>query len=324
MMGKDTNNLETLVADITPYGTASTLIGNVVVEFADPASDGCSKFFYSFQNYPADCVNCGIHIHAGSSCEPDSIGPHYWNLNYNMTDTWLTEGKYSALTAPNGAFTFQHGYGFEDNIGKGVVIHNQAGDKIGCGVLEELPRNLACVNNNYIDHAGAHYDHHYDHYMATITPYPGSGSSISGTFEFDFKEPEDGCSVAKYSLQNITAGCVDCGIHIHDGTSCADVGPHYWDMGFNLEDTWILEGKYNSEVGAFTFNDGYSIANNVGKPIVVHAPDGSKIGCGVIEYHPGHSSHSSDDSSSESRGAVMSSASFVGVMFVLNVLGIFM
>ena len=100
----------------------------------------------------ADCVNCGIHIHEGKSCDTyDAVGDHYWRHDDPAFETngdpWQIEsGVRRAVytsdgvgnTLPGHHFSLYSGYGFEMNEGHAVVVHARDGTRIGCGVLQHI------------------------------------------------------------------------------------------------------------------------------------------------------------------------------------------
>lgn len=101
----------------------------------------------------ANCVNCGIHIHEGKSCDAyDAVGDHYWrhddpHFETNHNDPWQIEsGVRRAVYTSDGAgktlpghhFSLYSGYGFEMNEGHAVVVHSKDGTRIGCGVLVHI------------------------------------------------------------------------------------------------------------------------------------------------------------------------------------------
>ena len=100
----------------------------------------------------ADCVNCGIHIHEGKSCDTyDAVGDHYWRHDDPAFETngdpWQIEsGVRRAVytsdgvgnTLPGHHFSLYSGYGFEMNEGHAVVVHARDGTRIGCGVLKHI------------------------------------------------------------------------------------------------------------------------------------------------------------------------------------------
>jgi len=81
----------------------------------------------------------GVHIHNGTSCsDANYVGGHYYNSTYtNGTDPW-TDMVWESDSDGNSSTTFvvDTGYEIEDNLGRALVIHDNAGTRISCGVLE--------------------------------------------------------------------------------------------------------------------------------------------------------------------------------------------
>jgi len=84
----------------------------------------------------------GLHIHSGTTCEnAELVGGHYWTPA-TEPDPWITvynteEGSSKA----KGSFVVgDTGYGYDENVGHAVVVHNAAGTRVGCGLLTELRR----------------------------------------------------------------------------------------------------------------------------------------------------------------------------------------
>ena len=112
---------------------------------------------------------------------------------------------------------------------------------------------------------------------------------VSGKVKVSFDEAD--CLTLKLDLEGVEPNCVDCGIHIHSGTTCAtadDVGGHYWDDA-SVEDPWVTAygSVYNSDdegcaKSKFTVDSGFGFEDNNGHAVVVHAQDGARIGCGVL------------------------------------------
>ena len=94
----------------------------------------------------------------------------------------------------------------------------------------------------------------------------------------------------EYDLEGVEPDCVNCALHIHTGTTCDDaslVGGHYWNPDSG-HDPWHMTG-YNSNSsgdakGEFVVDSGYGYEENDGHAVVVHAQDGSRIGCGVLSH----------------------------------------
>ena len=90
----------------------------------------------------------GLHIHTGLTCDTASeVGGHYWNEAVEADDPWTAalgavfstavQGVVSGLASgtSSGTFELKSGYSLINNAGHAVVVHNAAGDRIGCGIL---------------------------------------------------------------------------------------------------------------------------------------------------------------------------------------------
>ena len=81
--------------------------------------------------------SCGIHIHAGTSCEQDALG-HYYAVG---SDPW-GEGYYTAQSATDqyfvyaaGKFSLKAGLDQAAITGKTLIVHDQAGDRTHCAPI---------------------------------------------------------------------------------------------------------------------------------------------------------------------------------------------
>eukprot|EP00041_Stephanoeca_diplocostata_P039590 m.1637119 g.1637119 ORF g.1637119 m.1637119 type:complete len:2167 (+) comp25481_c0_seq1:68-6568(+) len=79
------------------------------------------------------------------------------------------------------------------------------------------------------------------------------------------------------------------GMHIHSGTTCdaaALVGGHYWQP-MNMTDPWNVimwtSDASGRAVGNVTVTSGFGYGDNIGHALVVHASNGTRIGCGVLQ-----------------------------------------
>jgi Cu/Zn superoxide dismutase len=125
------------------YAGTLTPSGLAVVELF---SDDAFKFTISIMGVAANCTECGVHIHTGTTCANASlVGGHYWNTAIyggNTTDDPWTAANGAFYTsnyegAAKRHFYLDQGYGYEDTLGHAVVIHNQDGSRISCGTLSE-------------------------------------------------------------------------------------------------------------------------------------------------------------------------------------------
>lgn len=106
-----------------------------------PHHDGGAKGFvfqYDLSGVPPNCINCGIHVHEGTTCsDANSVGGHYYKVD---VDPWTTDGG-AIYTSDGdglalGSFTVVTGYDtMQQNLGHAVVIHDQEGVRLSCGLL---------------------------------------------------------------------------------------------------------------------------------------------------------------------------------------------
>jgi Cu/Zn superoxide dismutase len=162
--------------------------------------------------------------------------------------------------------------------------------------------------------------------IANIQNYPDLSEAYTnnaveprGTVEFVFHGKS---FMARADLSGLEAYCFDCGIHIHEGTSCDShdaVGDHYWrhdDPAVETHgDPWQLESGVRRAVymtdgvgktppgHRFSLYSGYGFEMNEGHAVVVHARDGTRIGCGVLrhvnEFEKKDSSNPNEDDEKE-------------------------
>lgn len=118
------------------YNGDIDVTGGVVVSYHN---DGTFKFEYHLSGLEANCVGCGIHIHAGTSCDtPEEVKGHGWNTEV-VEDLWTAEGgatyESDGMSNAIGYFNLYNGYSFGKNLGHAVVVHGQDGTRLACGVL---------------------------------------------------------------------------------------------------------------------------------------------------------------------------------------------
>merc|ERR1712070_566254 len=78
-----------------------------------------------------------------------------------------------------------------------------------------------------------------------------------------------------------------CGVHVHSGTSCDNTttqGGHYYEGDVA---PWADIGYTSTTAFGYAEIPEFSVEignlNVLGKPLIVHANDGSRIACGIIE-----------------------------------------
>merc|ERR1712008_132082 len=158
-----------------------------------------------------------------------------------------------------------------------MVLETHDGTKVGCGLLDLRWKMNAL--------------------LATVGPYPGQESKITPTGTVRAYAFEDGVMMVHASLSNLESECINCGIHFHKGLSCEDetlVGGHHWKLASIPSDPWGTEkATYTSDKSGkaeryyYVYN-GFDFEDNMDHAVVVHAQDGSRIGCGLLvaDEHP--------------------------------------
>jgi len=134
----DSMFLEATIGVYPDYTPGLEVSGSVVVSYR---ADGTFKFSYDLEGVDPACADgCGIHIHAGTSCDTaDQVQGHGWNSDV-VQDLWTPEGGavYVAndMGKARGFFNLYNGFSFGKNLGHAVVVHTDGGARVGCGVLE--------------------------------------------------------------------------------------------------------------------------------------------------------------------------------------------
>ena len=118
----------------------------------------------------------------------------------------------------------------------------------------------------------------------SINKYPGYLGDIDVSGQVCIEQSGVG-NIYHYTFFNLPEKS-NGGWHVHSGLSCEKSGGHY--NGQLSYDPWIAT-KWNSNSHGFVKNiaDMSDIPQNVnGRNLVVHAPDGTRIGCGNIPGVP--------------------------------------
>lgn len=116
--------------DFTPTGMISLKYG----------IDGTFTYAFKVEGLEPNCEGCGIHVHAGVSCETHAeVKGHGWNQAF-VRDLWTATGGAVYSTDDNGSaegeFFLYNGFDIFSNMNHAVVIHGQDGARLGCGVLK--------------------------------------------------------------------------------------------------------------------------------------------------------------------------------------------
>ena len=310
----------TLVANFGVYPGYTGVLkpgGDMTVRFN---ADGAFLLKLNVNGVEVNCTKCGVHIHTGMTCSNASlVGPHFWNFSTfganSTNDPWNVFGYYMSDGAgmSNTALAGNSGIGFDSNIGRAAVLHAavrfadcayndvrlfvfalfltlvqsfewicQNGTRIACGLLQESSSPTVVIGS----------------LEGTMAAYPGGPISPSGRVAVDVWK--DNVLKVHVSLRGVYPNCTKCGIHIHTGTSCESAslvgGPHYWNpVTYGTVDPWtVVNGSYyNSDAcgnanSYFYLDSGYGLDANDGHTVVVHAQNGTRIGCGTLSRVPGY------------------------------------
>lgn len=136
--------------------------------------------------------------------------------------------------------------------------------------------------------------------FASINNYPGYSGSLTVTGSIYIADLYSNSDAAGITIHGTLTGLepnATGGIHVHTGVTCSsasEVYGHYYDSSYWASDPWTTtyssDGKGTAtiasmELSGFSITGTYPIA---GRAFVVHASDGTRIGCGVLEATPGH------------------------------------
>jgi len=140
---------------------------------------------------------------------------------------------------------------------------------------------------------------------AVMNRYPGYTGDITPAGSVKVTFHKQTFTKLSYYLFGLQSGCTDCGVHIHEGTTCDnadEVGGHHFSVPV---DPWTPAGgttydanKRGFAKGSFTLTSGDdTFADNVGRAVVIHDQDGTRISCGILKaFDPSSKSHKSKQS----------------------------
>eukprot|EP00413_Alexandrium_margalefii_P049831 CAMPEP_0204608056 /NCGR_PEP_ID=MMETSP0661-20131031/60081_1 /ASSEMBLY_ACC=CAM_ASM_000606 /TAXON_ID=109239 /ORGANISM="Alexandrium margalefi, Strain AMGDE01CS-322" /LENGTH=882 /DNA_ID=CAMNT_0051619527 /DNA_START=60 /DNA_END=2708 /DNA_ORIENTATION=+ len=207
----------------------------------------------------------GIHIHSGFTCSVAAdVGGHYFDgMN---TDPWTTTYSSDA----NGAAYVDLSladfslWGDKPVGGRAVVVHNSAGARVGCGLLQFTTGQIA-IMGTYPGFSGTEAVK-----GVIVTTQTRAGITLTGTL---------------IGLPASSTG----GYHIHSGYTCdGHLGVHGHYYLPLPTDPWIGTTYTSDAQGTVTLNQlmaDFTLYANMpvmGRAVVVHSSLGARIGCGAI------------------------------------------
>jgi len=229
-----------------------------------------------------DAANaCGVHIHSGTTCSHASeVGGHYWVEGSD--DPWRNVAYLTATGVTSAVVT---GASAEEIQGRVIVVHDSAGNRISCGVIQKLASAaVSCLTatiSTYPDYAGSL------QVAGTVKVTTGTnGGETAQVVQYDLSGTDLACAQPVSGVSNA------CGIHVHAGTTCADasaVGGHYWDAAaVGPSDPWsavVYSAGADGRADGATFPvaTGVDSSGILSHAFVVHDSTGARIGCGLLK-----------------------------------------
>jgi len=274
-------------------GSLSGVVGTVQL-----GQDGAhaQTLFFDFAKADPKCDNptnvvgvtnaCGIHIHEGTSCE--DAGDHYWSSNFTADDPWATI-RYTVPSSGANMTGGQNarvvtGTSLSDMVGRAVVVHDSAGSRIACGLLNRS----AFTSGKQLT-------------VSSFTKYPVYEGDlvVAGVVSIDLiGTGVEASQVLTFNLTGVdpTCGATDisgvanaCGIHVHVGGACGSantIGGHYYNQEAIASDPWkpITYTAPSGEASGITVKvvTGVTSEDVAGRTMIVHDASGARIACGAI------------------------------------------
>lgn len=164
-----------------------------------------------------------------------------------------------------------------NNLSMDVSRKSYFNSFLGCILLTILGLLIWLVVERSKDDSISHYSRCF-----SITRYPGYTGSIDVSGVVCLEQSGVG-NIYRYHFHHLPENSHG-GWHVHSGSSCAESGGHY--QGQLSYDPWVNTLWFSNKYGtAKNIVDMSDIAQNVeGRNLVVHAPDGTRVGCGEISW----------------------------------------
>jgi len=207
---------------------------------------------------------CGVHVHAGDSCEPDRQGGHFFA---GAVDPWLVIGYPSSSDIGNATFDFIIEDPATDIAGRPFIVHRNDGGRVSCGILRQLNHGVwYTALSPWTDGVAT----------GTVTMLTVPNIAVGAGAVFGL-----GSSITRRECNGSNA----CGVEVNEGFSCDgdDLGEalfegtmNPWEnVGYDMADA---QGR-----ASFVFNISDPSATNViGRAFIARFIDGSPVTCGLL------------------------------------------
>jgi len=259
---------------------------------------------------------CGVHVHAGTSCEDtDTQGGHWYNTETVSNDPWATVGYLSTNAEGYGQYAscVRTGYDLMSDPslleGHVFIVHGEDGARVSCGPI--VPASPSSSPNNSMS---IPIPNSAKFLTAKTVSFPadddgnggGEGSGVVKVMSDLSQSVEDGVCFMGWATgltPNVVSFLVDgsnsdqcnvkngCGVHIHEGPGCAskdEQGSHYYDRETIAADPEALISYYTTDssgtaayVGCVI--TGVGASDYQAKAFIVHSVAGDRLLCGLLE-----------------------------------------
>eukprot|EP00929_Paragymnodinium_shiwhaense_P057591 TRINITY_DN2882_c0_g1_i8.p1 TRINITY_DN2882_c0_g1~~TRINITY_DN2882_c0_g1_i8.p1 ORF type:complete len:699 (-),score=91.61 TRINITY_DN2882_c0_g1_i8:158-2254(-) len=215
---------------------------------------------------------CSIRIHEGEDCI--AAGEPYWVLGKNKDDPW-NEVRYYAEGDKAWAkkVTIYTGLPMAKVVYRTVVIYDYDGKRISCSKLFPVTDLVA----------------------KELDLYPGSSTAldVQGRIKVTTQTYKQAII---YKLTGVDALCsgvgheahYGCGIVIHEGDTCNNVGDIFWDKAYEKKNPWkdvryVAGGWKRKAMGEKGVHTGWDLADLLGRTVVVYDYNGNPIACSILK-----------------------------------------
>lgn len=243
-----------------------TIRGSITI---DNSGKGSQYTFHTQVTGGVPDAGHGIHVHSGVSCAAASlVGGHFWSP-FPEVDPWnVINGTADNTGAIDSTSGVSFGYDAEQFVGHAMVIHDPAGTRTACGIIEDLQVNRTVAFES-----------------ATLTTYPGYNGTLNASGTVEVWDLDNTSEIVNFRLKGVEASAIG-GVHIHVGLSCANSSTHYWTPASD-PDPWNAATVYTSNAqgvaeGSFKVTSGYLLSANKLHAVVIHDSNNTRIACGLL------------------------------------------
>lgn len=122
--------------------------------------------------------------------------------------------------------------------------------------------------------------------------FPGFTGNLEPAGSVKVKFFDDDSMQFSYDMSGLNVDCIECGVSIHTGVTCASADQvlgHYYDITTLTADPWTVANgaAYSTDAhgdvkGFFRVTSGFNFAQNIGHAVVFYGQDGLPVSCGTL------------------------------------------